>query len=194
MATIAHPLVHQAAVSDPTKLNPFIKQNRFHVEIKMLDADESAHSIFPDLTSSIPSWSFEPIVDVEDPDLDSDEDDEEDEEYALPPATCELPGEEEDEGDEDDDDDDDIVMLGRLRIAYLVNRDTIVQRGLLSESLLVQVRIVYSDDEGAPVFAHTFTGYVSEKLPNLHGNTSLSGDLTDLLVLDVYEVELWNPL
>ena len=179
----------------PKALNEFVLQNAFAVEVTLLDTDTVTP--LPDLSASVRSWSFDLALDggeldaSDDEDTEDDDDDEDDDEG----SDITFGADAEDEDDDEDEDPSDMNALGELRLVYQVNRDTIMQAGLLGESAAIKVKIVYRDSTGAPVFGHELCGILDEAHINIGGAISDPADpLTDTLVISVYSLELWTPV
>lgn len=191
-ATIAEPVVHNAAKSSPLALNEYLQRNAFTVKIVLEDAPQTKHAILPDMNASIVSWSFAPIDELA---LEESYGDDEDGEDNEDPGFVD----DDDEGDneEDDDDSDDAepqIVIGKLSLVHLVNRDTIVQRALISESVCVTVTITLNAPDGTPVAMHAFSGPPSEELVPMSGSSDDESFVQDTLVIDVMDLNLWAPV
>lgn len=191
-ATIAEPVVHNAAKSSPLALNEYLQRNAFTVKIVLEDAPQTKHAILPDMNASIVSWSFAPIDELAlEESYGDDEDDEDNEDPGF------VDDDDGDDNEEDDDDSDDAepqIVIGKLSLVHLVNRDTIVQRALISESVCVTVTITLNAPDGTPVAMHAFSGPPSEELVPMSGSSDDESSVQDTLVIDVMDLNLWAPV
>lgn len=194
-ATIAEPVVHNAAKSSPLALNEYLQRNAFTVKIVLEDAPQTKHAILPDMNASIVSWSFAPIDELALEE--SYGDDEDDEDNEDPGFVDDDDGDDNEEDDDDSDDSDDAepqIVIGKLSLVHLVNRDTIVQRALISESVCVTVTITLNAPDGTPVAMHAFSGPPSEELVPMSGSSDDESSVQDTLVIDVMDLNLWAPV
>lgn len=193
-ATIAEPVVHNAAKSSPLALNEYLQRNAFTVKIVLEDAPQTKHAILPDMNASIVSWSFAPIDELA---LEESYGDDEDDEDNEDPGFVDDDDDDEGDNEEDDDDSDDAepqIVIGKLSLVHLVNRDTIVQRALISESVCVTVTITLNAPDGTPVAMHAFSGPPSEELVPMSGSSDDESSVQDTLVIDVMDLNLWAPV
>ena len=190
-ATIAEPVVHNAAKSSPLALNEYLQRNAFTVKIVLEDAPQTKHAILPDMNASIVSWSFAPIDELA---LEESYGDDEDDEDNEDPGFVDDDDGDDNEEDDDSDDAEPQIVIGKLSLVHLVNRDTIVQRALISESVCVTVTITLNAPDGTPVAMHAFSGPPSEELVPMSGSSDDESSVQDTLVIDVMDLNLWAPV
>lgn len=203
MATTSNQAVQRATDQNQgTKLHPYLVNGNFEIQI-IFEGTTVVHNepqLLPDLLASITAWNFTPFEATDNLEhFEDDEEDDEDDESFDDSTDLRFDESDEDEEDLDDDvemedGDDDLLIVGTLTLTHLVNRDTIVQRALVSESLAITVKVTIKDESGTAGVRHSFTGTVNEKLLPLGGVAHSTDSLTDHLILDVVDLALWEPV